>query len=101
MTLEQKRAIKAVEKINNKIFKKYDKDNIVDIMPIISINICDMMFTISIFIPYDFGNYEIEIYNSEHNDRIFCEETNSYESYYDLIKRKFKDAKKDICKIKL
>lgn len=44
---------------------------------------------------------EFNIYQSEDNDRIYNEESDSYEPFYDLIKRRFLEIKREISKIKL
>jgi hypothetical protein len=109
MTTEQQEAFDAVEKINEELFEKYDKLNIVDnykdwisAMPILSITFAGMYMFISLSIP-SVKNImpEIQIYNSEDNDRIFYEKSNKYETYYKFIKRKFIEIKKEINSIKL
>jgi len=44
---------------------------------------------------------EFNIYNSEDNDRTYYEKSDSYESFYDLIKRRFLEIKRELNKIKL
>jgi len=110
MTKEQNEAFKAVEKINEELYKKYSKKNpknfnydSLDKMPIISITVAGVYMFIGISIPSsDVCTIpEISIYHSENNDRIFYEKGNTYETFYKFIKRKFIEIKEELYAIKL
>jgi hypothetical protein len=109
MSEEQKEAFEAVEKINNELFIKYNKKNSDDAyidwiarMPIVSVTFADYMIFISIGLASELGDVpEIKVYNSECNDRIYYEKSDKYESYYMLIKRKFREIKRAINEIKI
>lgn len=110
MTEEQKEAFEAVEKINEELFKKYDKlnqkDDYIDWiskMPIASITIAGnyMFIGLSLQSTKTCNLPEITIYNSEDNDRIFYEKGNKYETFYKFIKRKFIEIKEEIYSVKL
>jgi len=100
MTEDQKDAINAIEKINEKLYAKYDKNDDLDNLPIVNITIADMYFFIAISIPDEFHGQEVKIFNSENNDRIFYEKSNTYETFYKLIKRKFLETKEEIYCVK-
>jgi hypothetical protein len=110
MTEEQKEAFEAVNKINEELFKKYNKKNENDIykdwlavMPIVSITFASGYILIELTIPSTNTCQlpEFVIYNSEDNDRIYYEKSDKYESFYKFIKRKFIEIKQEICNIKL
>jgi len=101
MTEDQKDAIIDIEKINEKLYDKYEKDNNIDNLPIVSITIADVYFFIAISISDEFDGQEIKIFNSENNDRIYYEKSNTYETFYKLIKRKFLDIKNEINNVTL
>jgi hypothetical protein len=101
MTKEQVEALKAVEKINYKLYSLYEKDNKLDCQPIVTILLADMYFSISITIPDEFNPQEILLYNSENNDRIYYESTDKYETFPKLIERKFNEVKSELNKINL
>lgn len=101
MTNEEKTALDAVEKINEELELIY-KDNY-DKLPRISFKTSSDLFSISLFIPSN-GHLtipEFELYNSWDDDRNYNENTNTYETYYKLIKRKFVEIKKEINSVKL
>ena len=100
MNKEQKEAFKAVEKANDKLFKKYDKNNELDYLPIFTIVIAGNMFFITLSIPDNYNSQEINIFNSENNDRIYYEKSDKYETFNRLIKRKFLEAKEEIYDVK-
>jgi hypothetical protein len=82
----------AVDKINDELI---DKD------------ILDVGFSFTFSGPYAFigisllNGEEFNIYNSEDNDRKYYEKSDSYEPFYDLIKRRFLEIKRELNKIKL
>lgn len=110
MTEEQKEAFEAVEKINEEIFKKYDKLNSKDLyvdwiarMPIVSIIFAGnyTLINLSLSSTNECELPEFHIYNSENNDRIYYEKSDKYETFYKFIKRKFIEIKKEINKVKI
>jgi len=110
MTEEQKEAFEAVDKINEELFIKYDKLNITDsykdwlsVMPILSITFAGNYLFISLTIPSNdvCELPEFPVYNSENNDRVYLEETDTYETFYNFIKRKFDEIKEEINSVKL
>ena len=100
MNKEQKEAYEAVENINEKLFIEYDKNDNLDYLPIFSITIADYYFFVSLSIPHDFESQEINIFNSESNDRIYYEKTDKYETFEDLFKRRFLETKVQISDVK-
>jgi len=100
MSEEQKEALDVVENINEKLFIKYDKDNNLDYLPVFSIIISDYCFSVSLSIPDDYESQEIKIFNSENNDRIYYEKTDTNETFENLFQRKFSEIKKEIFDIK-
>ena len=108
LTQEQQEIIKAVDKINEELYEKYDKkdkmDNFTDwlsLLPIVVVTIADVYSSISLSIPSEYEPLEIPLYNSENNDRIYYEKSDTDESFYKLIKRKFLEVKENLNKIKL
>ena len=110
MTDEQKQAFNAVEKINEELYKKYSKKNpnnfdydSLDKMPVVSVCFSGVYIIISVFVPStnkcDFP--EFILYHSEWDDRIYYEESNTYETFYKFIKRKFRIIKKELNTIKI
>ncbi len=100
MTDEQKNALDVVDKLNADLYDLYGEDNFDDI-PIVSIVIADYMFAISLNVSDDYEGQEIKLYNSENNDMIYNENTDTYEDLYVLLKRRFKEIKKMLNKIQL
>jgi hypothetical protein len=109
MTIEQKEALEAIEKINGELYKKYSKKDpknfnydSLDLMPILAVTIAGVYMLITLSIPSKNNILlDITLYNSEDNDRIFYEKTNTYETFYKLIKRKFLEVKEEIHAVKL
>lgn len=104
MTMDQKLAYDAVEKINSEIKYKWNKANKdKDFMPIVSITFADTMFFIGMSIPsyFSLDLPEIHLYNSVNSDRIYYEKSDTYESFYKLIKRKYLMVKDELNKVKL
>lgn len=110
MSEDQAEAFVAVEKINDELFQKYDKRNEKDPrkdwlskMPVLSVTFAGGYLFISLSIPSSDTCVlpEISIYNSENNDRLFYENRNKYESYYNFIKRKFNEIKEELNAVKL
>lgn len=103
MNEDQLQAFEAVDRINDQLYKKYNKKNNLDKLPVVSITFAGVYMFINLSIPHtDVCEIpEINIYNSENNDRIYYEDSNKYESYYKFIKRKFIEIKEEINKIKL
>lgn len=110
MTEEQKEALEAVEKINEELYFKYSKRNEKDIykdwiaeLPILSIVFASNYLFIGLTIPHTDACElpEMKIYNSECNDRLYYEKSDKYETFYKYIKRKFREIKEEINKVKL
>jgi hypothetical protein len=110
MTEDQKEAFDAVQRINQELYEKYkllsEKDKSKDwlsFIPILSVLFADSMIFISIsLVSTDSLNLpEINLYSSINDDRIYYEKSNSYETFYKFIKRKFKLIKEEIYSIKL
>lgn len=96
MNEEQKEIFDAVEKINEELFKKYNKLDKIDYLPIVSCRFGSGYSTISISIASEFQIPEFNIYFSEQDDRIYYEKSNKYETFYKFIKRKFRMIKEEI-----
>lgn len=101
LTDEQQEAIIACEKLNEKLFTKYELISKEEERPILSVNIYDYGCIVNISIPHDFGLINIELFNSENNDREFIEPINDYEPLYSYLIKKFNELKKIINNIKL
>ena len=92
---KQTEAILAVQKLNNEMYDKFGWDNLN--LPIFSITIVGF-YT---FIFLNIAEHEIKLYNSENDDRVYYEKSDKYESFYTYLKRKFRDYKSNLEKIKL
>lgn len=101
MTEEQKEAFEAVEKINEELFEYFDNKLMLNNQPILSITFADYITLIGLSIPLTSTSLEINIYNSEDDDRIYDEENDEYEKFYPFIKRKFNEIKEEISLINL
>lgn len=110
MNTEQIGVFKAVEKINNELYKKYSKKNpknynydSLDLMPVLGVTFANAYTFVTLSVPSNINIIipEITLYHSENNDRIFYEKKGTYETYYKYIKRKFREAKEEIYAIKL
>ena len=92
----QQEAFDAVEKINYELFERYGDDYEND-MPIVSVSFASYMTLINLSI----SDIEFNLYLSEEDDRIYYEENDAYETFYDFIKRKFNLIKEEINKVNL
>ena len=101
ITEEQKEVFEAVEKINEELFEYFDNKLILNNQPILSITFADYITLIGLSIPLTSTSLEINIYNSEDDDRIYDEENDEYEKFYPFIKRKFNEIKEEISLINL
>lgn len=101
MTEEQKEAFEAVEKINEELFEYFDNKLMLNNQPILSITFAEYMTLIGLSIPLTSISLEIDIYNSEDDDRIYDEENDEYEKFYPFIKRKFNEFKEELSLINL
>jgi hypothetical protein len=104
MTQDQKDALEAVERLNDEMEEKFI-DKLSANAPIFSIEFACDLTAISITL-LDYTNRclnmpDMMLYNSVNNDRIYYESTDSYETYYDLLKRKFKEIQEEFQKYKL
>ena len=99
LTEEQKEAITACEKLNDKLSVKYEHEP--ENQPILSTNIYYYACSVDINIPHEFGFINIQLYNSENNDREFIENKNDYEPLYTYLTRTYNDLKNLINNIKL
>ena len=90
----QKEAIKAVETINDELLDNWEDENNIPILSVVLANdYC--------FVGISFGSNELNLFNSEDNDKIYNEEDDTYELMYDYIKRKFKELKDEINSINI
>lgn len=101
ITEKQKEVFEAVEKINEELFEYFDNKLILNNQPILSITFADYITLIGLSIPLTSTSLEINIYNSEDDDRIYDEENDEYEKFYPFIKRKFNEIKEEISLINL
>lgn len=101
MTEEQKEAFEAIEKINEELFEYFDNKMMLNNQPILSITFANYITLIGLSIPLESTSLEIDIYNSEDDDRIYYDETDEYEKFYPYIKRKFNEIKEEISLINL
>ncbi|MFA5527820.1 MAG: hypothetical protein WC996_04330 [Peptostreptococcales bacterium] len=101
MTEEQKEAFEAVEKINEELFEYFDNKLMLNNQPILSITFADYITLIGLSIPLTLTSLEINIYNSEYDDRNYNEKDDEYEKFYPFIKRKFNEIKEEISLINL
>ena len=93
---DQRDCLIAIQKINNEM---HDKEGWESHDTLLSMSICSYMFFVSINI--NKANTEIKLFSSEDNDRVFYEQSNKYEEWYSYIKRKYREAKLTLNKIKL
>ncbi len=91
----QKEALSAVQKLNNEMHDKFEWNN--PNLPIFSITIAGFYTFISLYI----AEHEIKLFNSENNDRIYYEKSDKYESFYVYLKRKYRNYKESLDKIKI
>lgn len=101
ITEEQKEAFEAVEKINEELFEYFDNKLMLNNQPILSIIFADYITLIGLSIPLTSTSLEINIYNSEDDNRNYDEENDEYEKFYPFIKRKFNEIKEEISLINL
>lgn len=96
LTEEQKQALSAVQKLNNKLHDKLGWDNN---SVFISIEIISFHFIINIYI----GDSKIRIYSSANpeKERIYYETSDKYEEFYSFIRRRFREIKEDFNNLKL
>jgi hypothetical protein len=95
LTEKQIEAINAVQKLNNEFHDKFGWSS--PDLPMLSITICSYMF----FISLNSLEQEIKLFNSEQDDRIYYEKSDKNEAFYSYIKRKFREEKSKLNKIKL
>lgn len=96
LTSNQLEALNAIQKINNEL---HDKEGWESHYTLLSITICSYLFFINL--NCNTVGSEINIYNSEYDDRIYYEKSDKLETFYSLIKRKFREHKDNINKIKI
>lgn len=89
---EQEEIFEAVDKANEKFYEKYG-----DNQPILCVTVAQFITLISISI----GEYELHLYNSEEDDRIWYEDSCKYEEWYSYLRRKFREVKSKINSYKL
>jgi len=89
--------------LNDILYEKYStsKNLDIDYLPIFSITFAAHYFFISLSIPGAHEGQEFHIYSSENNDRMYDEDTDSYESFEVFIRRKLDEITYDINKIKI
>ena len=97
MNNTQKDIIDAVDIINEELYEKaVNKQK----FPYLLITFAPFVESVDLILNADFCS-EINIYNSEDNDREFFEKTNEYETFYKYFKRNIKEVKKEISSIKI
>ena len=109
LTDEKQEAFNAVSKLNNELYEKYSKPdkknqfgyNRLDELPIVSITFAAQYMLINLSIPSEIDLPEINLYNSENNNRIYYEKSDKYETFYKYLKRRFLEVKKEINSVKL
>lgn len=97
MKSEREEALEAVDKINDELSQKYSHDS----LPLLSITFAANYTFIKLSPASKIDLPEFYIWSSIEDDRIYYDETDEYESFYKMIKRKFKVIKKEINSIKL
>ena len=94
----QLECLQAVQKINNEM---HDKEGWEDHDTLLSITICSYHF----FVTLDINKVDtkIDLYSSawEGESRIYYEKSDTYETWYKFLKRKYRDIKKELESIKL
>jgi|688.fasta_scaffold1600774_2 hypothetical protein len=92
MTNLQKEAIEAAEKLNTKLSKDTHK---------FVVFISNQSAGIALNIHWEESQIQISMYDSTFDDRIFYPKLNREEKLTALLKRKFREIKKDLNKIKI
>ncbi|MFW6247051.1 MAG: hypothetical protein ACOC22_02650 [bacterium] len=104
--------LEAVQKINNELYKKYNKWDEQDLytdwisrMPQLNFLHNSIMNAVSLSIPTtvneDVEVPEILLYDDATTERIYYEQSDKYETYYSCIKRRFREYKEQINSVKL
>lgn len=94
MTELQKEAVEAAEKLNTQL-KKYDRVGFV-------VELASQSVYIHLWVSFfDLVEIKISIYDSRDDDRIFYPKLNREEKLTALLRRKFREIKKDLNKIKI
>ena len=96
LTEKQLQCLEAVQRINNEM---HDKEGWEGHDTLLSITICSWHFFVVINV--NKANAEIQLYNSEQDDRIYYEASDKYEEFYSHLKRKYREAKETLNNIKL
>lgn len=97
-------ALALMEELNEKYFIEYYGETRfpIEFAPEISLQLFDAAFLIMLYInSVRFIPIEIVLFNSDNDDRIYYEETDSYEPLYDCIKRKYQNILEGMNKIKI
>ena len=100
MDIDQGEALVAVETINEELNETYSEFEIEN-KPIVTITLADYFFAINISIPDDYTPFEIQLCNSENNDRCYDEDNDQYQPWYDYIKGRFFEVKEKLTNINL
>lgn len=96
LSIEQQKCIEAVQRINNEM---HDKEGWENHNTLLSVTICGFQYAVDMYI--DKANAEINLFNSENDNRIFYEKSNKYEEWYTYLKRMYREAKTILNDIKL
>jgi hypothetical protein len=99
MVLKQQEIFDVIASMNESLYAKYG-DEMNNDYPILSVTFADTYIFVSISIPSDVP-IDLQLYNSENNDRLFDVKLNEYESFESYIKRKYNDIVQAINNIKL
>jgi len=94
--LDRNEALVAVDKINIELFEKYGYDYTA---PLVGVHFLDDYIGFFVMLPE--SSIEFNLNDTSEDDRIFYEEGNKYESFYDYIKRKFSEIKVKINKYEI
>lgn len=95
--------LSAIDKIEEELYNKYKRRDLdLNMMPTLSVLVSSIYLSINISIASK-NNYipEINLWNSDNDDRIYYEKSDRYETFYKLIKRKFREIKNEINEVKL
>jgi hypothetical protein len=94
---ETQEVIEAVERINEKLYKKYNKAGNLDYLPELYYIKSVSFMAVELMIP---DQKPVWIWNSESSERKYYEATDTEESMYKCLQRLFREYKEAINKIK-
>lgn len=101
MTEKEHAIYDAVQRINDELDKKWSKRGH-DMQPIVSCVFGSHVQAIDIHLSSSAIKFQsINLWCSVDDDRIYYEKSDKYETWYQLIKRKWRQAKEEVNMIKL